>query len=110
VLGPKEAEVRIIGCDLHSRQQTLAILDSATGEIEERTLPHEEHMVREFYSNLPGPVRVGIEASGSMPWFVNLMEESESNAWWDIRQRFERPNHENKNMIDERRTYSCPCS
>jgi hypothetical protein len=24
VLGPKEAELRIIGCDLHGRQQTLA--------------------------------------------------------------------------------------
>ena len=32
-------------------------------------------MVREFYSSLPGPVRVGIEATGSMPWFLELMEE-----------------------------------
>ena len=31
--------------------------------------------MREFYSTLPGPVRVGIEATGSMHWFVNLMEE-----------------------------------
>ena len=31
--------------------------------------------MREFYSNLPRPVRVGIEATGSMQWFVNLMEE-----------------------------------
>ena len=44
-----------------------------------------------------------------MQWFVNLMEELGMNAWWDIRQRFERPNHENKNMIDEMRTYSCHC-
>jgi transposase len=67
--------MRIIGCDLHSRQQTLAMLDTATGQIETRTLQHEENIVREFYSNLPGPVRVGIEATGSMQWFVNLMEE-----------------------------------
>jgi hypothetical protein len=33
VLGPKEAEMRIIGCDLHARQQTLAMLDTTTGEI-----------------------------------------------------------------------------
>jgi hypothetical protein len=26
--------MRIIGCDLHSRQQTLAMLDTTTGEIE----------------------------------------------------------------------------
>ena len=64
--------MRIIGCDLHSRQQTLAMLDKATGEIERRTLKHEENIVREFYSNLPRPVRVGIEATGSMQWFVNL--------------------------------------
>ena len=31
--------------------------------------------MQEFYSTLPGPVRVGIEATGSMQWFVSLMEE-----------------------------------
>jgi len=67
--------MRIIGCDLHSRQQTLAMLDTATGEIEKTTLKHEENIVREFCSNLPRPVRVGIEATGSMQWFVSLMEE-----------------------------------
>ena len=67
--------MKIIGCDLHSRQQTLAMLDTATGEIEKTTLKHEENIVREFYSQLPRPVRVGIEATGSMQWFVNLMEE-----------------------------------
>ncbi len=67
--------MRIIGCDLHSRQQTFAMLDTATGEVVKKTLKHQDHNVREFYSTLPGPVRVGIEATGSMQWFVNLMEE-----------------------------------
>ena len=67
--------MRIIGCDLHSRQQTLAMLDTATGVIVKTTLKHEENIVREFYSELPRPVRVGIEATGSMQWFLNLMEE-----------------------------------
>jgi transposase len=31
--------------------------------------------VREFYSALPRPVRVGIEATGSMQWFLSLTEE-----------------------------------
>jgi len=101
--------MRNIGCDLHSRQQTLAMLDTTTGEIEKRTLKHEENIVREFYSNLPRPVRVGIEATGSMQWFVNLTEELAIECLWDIRQRFERLNRENKNMIDEMRTYSCHC-
>src|SRR5262249_22759148 len=74
-LGPKEAEMRIIGCDLHARQQTLAMLDTTTGEVLKATLEHGGNKVREFYSNLPRPVRVGIEATGSMQWFVNLMEE-----------------------------------
>jgi transposase len=75
VLGSKEAEMRIIGCDLHGRQQTLAMLDTATGEVVNRVLTHEGDSVREFYSALPGPVRVGIEATGSMKWFLHLMEE-----------------------------------
>ena len=61
--------MRIIGCDLHARQQTLAMLDTETGEVVNRTLTHEGDSVREFYSTLPGPVRVGIEATGSMKWF-----------------------------------------
>jgi transposase len=67
--------MKIIGCDLHSRQQTLAMLDTATGEVAKKTLKHEGDNVREFYSTLPGPVRVGIEATGSMQWFLSLMEE-----------------------------------
>src|SRR6202165_2674142 len=67
--------MRIIGCDLHARQQTLAMLDTATGEIVNLTLTHEGDHVREFYSNLPRPVRGGIGATGSMQWFLNFMEE-----------------------------------
>ena len=66
--------MRII-CDLHARQQTLAMLDTATGEVVHKTLTHEGNSVREFYSTLSGPVRVGIEATGSMKWFLQLMEE-----------------------------------
>jgi transposase len=67
--------VKIIGCDLHARQQTLAMLDTTTGEVVRTTLKHEGSNVREFYSGLTRPARVGIEATGSMQWFVNLMEE-----------------------------------
>jgi len=67
--------VQIIGCDLHARQQTLAMLDTGTGVVVNRTLAHEGNSVREFYSTLPGAVRVGIEATGSMKWFLQLMEE-----------------------------------
>ena len=67
--------MRIIGCDLHARQQTLAMLDTETGEVVNRTLLHEGNEVREFYSAASAPVLVGIEAIGPMQWFLNLLEE-----------------------------------
>ena len=67
--------MKIIGCDLHARQQTIAMLDSDTGELEEKILEHQGETVREFYSALSGPILVGIEATGSMQWFLELMEE-----------------------------------
>src|ERR1700745_3670851 len=74
-LGTEEAEMQIIGVDLHTRQQTVAMLNVETGEIVEKTLRHEGDAVREFYSTLAGPTRVGIAATGSMQWFLELMEE-----------------------------------
>jgi hypothetical protein len=44
--------MRIIGCDLHARQQTIAMLDSDTGELQDKTLEHQGETVREFYSAL----------------------------------------------------------
>ena len=67
--------MQIIGVDLHTRQQTIAMLDTETGELVEKTLQHEGDEVREFYSALTGPVQVGLEASGSMHWFLELLEE-----------------------------------
>jgi hypothetical protein len=45
--------MRIIGCDLHAAQQTIAMLDRETGEIVERTLKHDVTTVRDFYAGLP---------------------------------------------------------
>lgn len=67
--------MQIIGCDLHARQQTIAMVDTDTGEMVEKTLEHEGEKVSEFYAALADPVRVGIEATGSMQWFLQLMEE-----------------------------------
>jgi len=51
------------------------MLDTTTGEVVNLTLMHEGNSVREFYSKLPPPVLVGIEATGPMQWFLKLMEE-----------------------------------
>ncbi len=67
--------MRIIGCDLHARQQSVAMLDTESGEVVNRTLMHEGNEVREFYSQLPRPVLVGIEAIGPMQWFLKLLDE-----------------------------------
>lgn len=67
--------MKIIGVDLHTRQQTIAMLDDQTGELVEKQLAHEGEEVREFYSGLPKPVLVGLEATGSMHWFLRLLEE-----------------------------------
>ena len=67
--------MRIIGCDLHAAQQTIAMLDAETGEVVEQTLTHDGNTVREFYASIPGPAVVGIEATGSMGWFLRLLEE-----------------------------------
>jgi hypothetical protein len=47
--------MRLIGCDLHARQQTLAMPDTASEEVVNRTLMREGNEVREFYSELPRP-------------------------------------------------------
>jgi len=67
--------MKIVGCDLHARQQSIAMMDMETGEITEKTLSHEGNAVREFYAGLEGPVVVGIEATGAMQWFLELLEE-----------------------------------
>ena len=67
--------MRIIRCDLHARQPTISMLDTESGEVIEKTLAHEGETVREFYAALPKPVLVGLEATGSMFWFLRLLEE-----------------------------------
>ena len=67
--------MQIIGCDLHASQQSVAVLDQDTGETFETTLKHEGDTVRDFYAALQRPVIVGIEATGSMGWFLTLMED-----------------------------------
>jgi transposase len=65
--------MKIVGCDLHAKQQSIAMVDTETGEFTEKTLSHEGNEVREFYAGLEGPV-VGIEATGAMQWFLELLE------------------------------------
>jgi hypothetical protein len=56
------------------------MLDSTTGEVVRMTVTHEGNHVREFYSTLALPVRVGIEATRSMQWFVSHFEPGVVNS------------------------------
>ncbi len=71
----------IIGCDLHTRYQQIAMLDTDTGELVERRLEHENGEARAFYSALQGPVRVGIEATGHTHWFEAMLAELGHELW-----------------------------
>jgi len=71
----------IIGCDLHSRFQQIAMLDTETGEMVERRLEHETGEARAFYAALPIPARVGIEATGYARWFERMLAEQGQELW-----------------------------
>ena len=65
----------IIGCDLHTRSEQIAMLDTETGEFEERRLEHEEGEARRFYAGLKEPALVGIESTGYTRWFADMLAE-----------------------------------
>jgi transposase len=67
----------IIGCDYHPGFQQIAFVDTDTGELRERRLPHPEE-AEQFYRDLAAQgmkVRVGMEASGHARWFERLLAE-----------------------------------
>ena len=65
--------MKIVGCDLHTRYQQIALLDTETGDLMERRLEHASGEARAFYAGLQGPVRVGIEATGHTRWFRRIV-------------------------------------
>ncbi len=72
----------IIGCDFHTRYQQIAMADDETGELLlERRLDHQRGEAHAFYRTLPGPVRVGIEATGPIHWFERLLTELGHELW-----------------------------
>ena len=71
-----------IGVDFHARQQTICYLKTETGELVICELRHrDKEQVRAFYQQFPGPVIVGLEASGYSPWFEALLEQLGCEVW-----------------------------
>src|ERR1700746_3654212 len=81
--GRKEPNMLIIGCDYHPGFQQIAYVDSETGELQERRLPHPEGAEKFYRDLLEGSVkvRVGMEASGHARWFERLLEELSFELW-----------------------------
>jgi len=71
----------IIGCDDHTRFQQIAMVDTAAGEMIERRLEHRNDEARKFYASLPGPARVGVEATLHAPWFERRLAEYHHELW-----------------------------
>jgi len=71
----------IIGCDLHTRYQQIAMLDTVTGEVVTRRLEHENGEARAFYASLAEPALVGIEATGCTQWFERMLAELGHELW-----------------------------
>ena len=71
----------IIGVDFHPEFEQIALVDSDTGELQEKRLAHREE-AEKFYRALAGQkVRVGMEASGHARWFERLLAELQVELW-----------------------------
>ena len=73
----------IIGVDFHPVFQQIALVDTDSGELQEKRLAHREEAER-FYHALAvtgQKVRVGMEASGHARWFEELLAELNFELW-----------------------------
>jgi hypothetical protein len=85
----------IIGCDLHTRYQQIAMLDTETAELVERRLEHESGEARHFCAALArsrhGYISLSYESVEAMNSFEHLAQtndsiiaEYEENAEWSV--------------------------
>jgi transposase len=67
-----------IGCDFHPHKQTVAWCDTRNGEIRIQNFEHADRgRIEKFYQQFKGRrVIVGVEASGAMTWFEELVTEA----------------------------------
>jgi len=70
-----------IGVDFHARQQTVSYLTTEDGEIHQCKLDHQEDDIAGFYRQFEGEVVVGIEASGYIEWFEEMILGIGHEVW-----------------------------
>jgi transposase len=71
--------MKIIGCDFHPSFQQIAMVDIETGEQEEKRLTPEQAV--QFYGQLKGQARVGMEACGNTQWLECLLAKLGHELW-----------------------------
>jgi transposase len=73
----------IIGVDFHPEFQQIALLNTTTGEVEEKRLAHPDE-AEKYYRALAiagETVHIGMEASGHGRWFERLVAELQFDLW-----------------------------
>ena len=65
--------MKIVGCDLHTPYQQIAMLDDETSELIERRLEHAHGEAKEFYTSLRGQCGWGLSPPGT---------RAGSSSWW----------------------------
>jgi transposase len=73
--------MKIVGCDFHPSFQQIAMVDTATGEIEERRLENGNGEAARFYRQLEVPALIGMEAVGNSLWFEQLVAQLGHELW-----------------------------
>ena len=73
--------MRIVGCDFHPSYQQVAILDTETGEVQEKKLIRASGEAEKFYRELETPALVGMEATGNSRWFELTVEKLGHQLW-----------------------------
>jgi transposase len=73
--------MKIVGCDFHPSYQQIAVLDTETGEVQEKKLFHAGGEADKFYRELEAPALVGMEATGNSRWFEAMVEKLGHQLW-----------------------------
>lgn len=73
--------MKIVGCDFHPSFQQIAVLETVTGEIEERRLCNSGGEAEQFYRELAEPALIGMEAVGNSLWFEQLVARLGHELW-----------------------------
>ena len=68
--------MNFVGCDFHTRFQ-IAMVNTETGEMVERRICHQGKEVERFYGSLSGNTVVGMEATGYLIWFHEVLDRLE---------------------------------